>query len=94
MERLKAQEIQKQMRELCNWKLRTLLGFDYVDQITNQILSIENEEDVRNYIRVSGSEHSSQSDFLFSSITLLIRTTSIIHNYPNKSTGSLENYFL
>jgi hypothetical protein len=53
MEKLKAQEIHKQMRELCNWKLRTLLGFDYVEQITSQILNIENEEDMKNYIRVS-----------------------------------------
>jgi hypothetical protein len=65
MERLKAQEIQKQMRELCNWKLRTLLGFDYVDQITNQILSIENEEDIRTYIRVSLKFLHNQLDFDF-----------------------------
>jgi len=50
MDQLKADELLREMRKLCSWKLRTLTNTDYVDDVVNVILSIERDEDVRKYI--------------------------------------------
>ena len=52
MEIIKIKELETEMEKLCDWKLRTLLHFNDVSQVTQMVLSFEKDEDMRNYIQV------------------------------------------